>query len=115
MNKLEKYKYQNPLSVLDAQDEFLTPLSKVFDKFFEDTFPSFQEEFGMNFMSNSSFPRVDVIDQENQVLIEAEIPGLTKDEVSVEVNNGVLTIRGEKRSNKKEEKKGTYVYRELKK
>ncbi|MBU8922389.1 MAG: Hsp20/alpha crystallin family protein [Bacteroidales bacterium] len=46
-------------------------------------------------------PRVDIQEHENNYEISAEIPGRDKDEISIEVQENILTIRGEK---KKEEK-----------
>ena len=48
------------------------------------------------FFYKGSYPKVDVIDEGTQIIIEAEIPGLNKDQVSVELDNGVLRIKGEK-------------------
>jgi HSP20 family protein len=49
-------------------------------------------------------PKVDVRESEKQVVLHAELPGLSKDEVHVELDKGVLTISGERKFEKKEEK-----------
>ena len=56
-------------------------------------------------------PRVDVLHREGQVLFRADLPGLSKDDVKVEINNDMLTIQGERKHEKKEEREG-YVYSE---
>jgi HSP20 family protein len=50
-------------------------------------------------------PAVDVVENEKTITLTAELPGLNKDQVQVSVDNGVLSIRGEKRSERKEEDK----------
>src|SRR3990167_10160086 len=52
-------------------------------------------------------PRVDVIDQENSVLVRAEVPGVKKDDLDVSLSDNSVTIRG---STKREEetKEGEY-------
>lgn len=95
-------------SVLD-RDEFLTPFSTLFDDFFNDSF----DFLGKNFFEKGTYPKVDVRNEENQVVIEAEVPGLTKDQISVEVDNGILRIKGEKKAID-EKKAQTYIHRELK-
>jgi len=95
-------------SVLD-RDEFLTPFSTLFDDFFNDSF----DFLGKNFFEKGTYPKVDVRNEEKQVVIEAEVPGLTKDQISVEVDNGILRIKGEKKATD-ETKARTYVHRELK-
>lgn len=107
-NNKELVKYNN------HRDEFLTPFSSFFDEVFEDMFPDTNDFFGVSLFSKGSYPKVDIRDEEKQLTIEAEIPGLTKDQVSVEVVNNVLTIKGEKKEKKEDEKKGEYVHRELK-
>jgi HSP20 family protein len=43
-------------------------------------------------------PRVDVVESNGSYVITAEVPGMRKDDLTVECQNGVLTIRGEKRT-----------------
>lgn len=56
-------------------------------------------------------PNVDVIEHEDKVVVKAEMPGFTPDEIDVRVEGNVLTLRGE---NKKESEKqeGQYHLRE---
>ena len=49
-------------------------------------------------------PAVDVSEDDNRYVITVEVPGTKKDDVTVEVHDNVLTIRGEKRSEREEEK-----------
>lgn len=54
-------------------------------------------------------PRVNIIDQSENVVIEAELPGVAKTDLSLEVKEGELTLVG-KRSNGPRE--GHYIMRE---
>lgn len=56
-------------------------------------------------------PAVDVLEEDDHYLVEAEMPGVTKEEVSIDVGEGVLEI-GAKRSAEKEEKGEGYLRRE---
>lgn len=42
-------------------------------------------------------PPVDVVEQGDNLVFRAELPGVAKDDIEVKVENGTLTIRGEKR------------------
>lgn len=95
------------------RDEFLTPFDSIFDKMVNQAFPNFGQEFGVNFFGNSSYPRVNVADHKNEIRIEAEIAGLCKDDVSVEYEDGMLTILGDKKT-EIEDPDVKYVYKELK-
>jgi len=59
----------------------------------------------------SGYPAVNVVDQENEILVTAELPGLEKDDFNLEIEQDRLLLRGEKKT-EKEDKKGSYVIRE---
>ena len=56
-------------------------------------------------------PRVDIVDGENQITINAELPGLKKEDIHIDVKDGILTLTGE-RSEEKEVKEARYYRRE---
>jgi HSP20 family protein len=49
-------------------------------------------------------PAIDVTENDAQYTITAELPGATKDDVEVELHEGILTLRGEKKSEREEKK-----------
>jgi HSP20 family protein len=51
-------------------------------------------------------PRVDVMERGGQFVVRADLPGLSKDDVKVEVSDNMLTIQGERKQEKKEEREG---------
>ncbi|MCX8057817.1 MAG: Hsp20/alpha crystallin family protein [Spirochaetes bacterium] len=50
-------------------------------------------------------PAIDIEQDENNFYIKADIPGLTKDDIEIELKDGMLTLRGEKKVEKEEKKK----------
>ena len=93
------------------RDEFLTPFDKIFDQLMAQQFPSFQEEVGVSF-NQGAYPKVNVYEYDDKIGIVAEIPGLDKKNVSVEVEDQVLTISGDKHGF--EDDGGKCITRELK-
>jgi HSP20 family protein len=57
-------------------------------------------------------PRVELLEREGEIVIHADLPGMTKDDVKVEVTDDAVTIQGERKEEKKEETKG-YHYNEV--
>lgn len=53
-------------------------------------------------------PRVDVFEREGQLVIHADLPGMRDQDVSVQVDNDVLTISGERRHEHEHKKGGVY-------
>ena len=93
------------------RDEFLTPFDTMFDKIVQSQFPNFQKEFGISF-KKGSFPKVDVVDYDDCVVIVAELPSMTKDLLNIDVEDGILTISGDK--HQLEEADARYIVKELK-
>lgn len=50
-------------------------------------------------------PRVDISETDNEFTIKAEIPDVKREEVKVSVENGMVTIQGERRQEKEEKGK----------
>jgi HSP20 family protein len=48
-------------------------------------------------------PAVDVREDDDNFLVSAELPGMTKDDIHVEVQNNTLSIKGERKFEKKQE------------
>jgi HSP20 family protein len=94
-----------------TRDEFLTPFDKLFDEVFNN--------FGVTPYGGSygklSYPKVDVVEYEDRLVLEADVAGLAKEDVSVELEGDTLTIRGGKKPSSTEtDNKARYVYREIK-
>jgi HSP20 family protein len=85
----------------------MTPF-QVMRSFLEDPFFS---DFGMVPFSWSGGIRADVKDLGNEYLVEADMPGIPKDKINLDVHDGVLTISANEDVEQKEEK-SDYVYRE---
>ena len=83
-----------------------------FEDFANDFFrPFFSDNFGM--MATQRPMKVDVRDEGDHYVLEADMPGMSRDDLKVEVNDGVLTISAQ--YNASREQKGDedkYVYRE---
>lgn len=55
--------------------------------------------------SRSSFsPAVDIFDDEDAIVMKAEVPGLAAEDIQVHVENGVLTLSGERKLENEEHK-----------
>ena len=96
-----------------SKREFLTPFDEIFNNLMGDMFPALHQDFGQDFFAQGSYPKCNVLNFDDRVEIEAAIPGLTKEDVSVEVVDGVLTIKAE--SNQRADVEDSqYVKREVK-
>jgi len=53
-------------------------------------------------------PRIDVLEREGQFVVRADLPGMTKEDVKVEIARDHITLEGERKEEKKEEREGYY-------
>jgi HSP20 family protein len=53
-------------------------------------------------------PSIDVVQRNNELTITADLPGLKRDEVSVEISDDAVTIQGERKREHEEEREGLY-------
>jgi HSP20 family protein len=92
MNYLTTYR---PKSVGVFRD-----FDRLMDSFFDD----------VPFWKNGS-PKVDIREEDNKYVLEAEIPGFSEKELEIKVEDNLLTLSS-KKEEKREEKKEGYLLRE---
>lgn len=67
-------------------------------------FSSFSRNLEDDLMSGAWTPSVDIFENKDQVVLEAELPGMKPEDVNISIENNVLTIQGERKFEKKEER-----------
>lgn len=78
-----------------------------------DTFDSFARDFFRK--SNADLPafRTDIRDDGDRFTLEADLPGFSKEDISLDLKDGILTIRAVHQENSEQkDDKGNYVRRE---
>ena len=51
-------------------------------------------------------PAVDILETENELVLKADVPGLEMKDIDIQVENGTLTVKGERKFEKDEKNKG---------
>ena len=109
---MTKVVLRNPFPVID-RDEFLTPFDRMFDQIVGTSFPELNKQVGVNPFQGTAYPKVNVYEYDDKVGVVAEIPGLDKKDLTVEVDDGVLTISGDKHGSF-DDSRAKVIRRELK-
>src|SRR5438067_8892504 len=95
-------RYQAPeLSTWSPFDR-LSTLRDEIDRLFDLSLPGFTRDAGL---FGGWSPSVDVYQDEDNVFVKAELPGMKKEEIDISLQNGMLTISGE-RKHEEEHKEG---------
>jgi HSP20 family protein len=79
------------------------------DVFFDRLWPEWRRDMGEE--ASEWSPAVNFFEKDGKYHVTAELPGIKKDDLSVTVSNGYVTIRG-KRESSKEEKDANYYTKE---
>jgi len=91
-------------SDISRRDDFFYGIDRFFNEFFNDPFFARFTPFG-------SPIRADVRETENEYIVEAEIPGVRKEDISIEISDDILTLGVDTRREVNEEAED-YIYRE---
>jgi len=92
---------------------FSEEMGRLFDDFgFGGGFlaPSFGREFGGLGAAERGVwsPQVEVFERGGQLVMRADLPGLTKEDINLEITDEALVIRGERKSEREENEEGYY-------
>jgi len=82
------------------RDPFLS-LHREVNRLFDDVFRGFDSRLpslGRFSSFGGNWPSVEISDQEKELRVTAEVPGLEEKDIEVMLDDGVLTLKGEKRS-----------------
>ncbi|HXD57819.1 MAG TPA: Hsp20/alpha crystallin family protein [Thermoleophilaceae bacterium] len=85
------------MALLVKPEPFSTEFNRLFDTLFQPV--------------NSSqrwAPAMDLVEADDHFVLKADLPGLADDDVNIEVQDGTLTISGERKSENEKREKGWY-------
>lgn len=87
----------------------LSSRGDYFDDFFNNFFS--EDTFTPMILKNTNF-KVDVKETENEYLVEADLPGINKDNISLEYENNYLTVTAKRENTVEDKSNSNYVRRE---
>lgn len=103
------------LPALGTPFRMLERVADELDRFFEDfglgrgwPAPRFAEDWLRSRREDEWFPETEMFQRNHDLVIRADLPGLTKDEVEVDITEDGVTIQGERRREHEEEREGVY-------
>jgi HSP20 family protein len=82
-------------------DSLQSDMNRLFDGFF-------QGRAGNGGARRRWIPAMDLVETEDHLVLRADLPGLSEDDVAIEVKDNVLTVSGERRAEHEEKSEGFY-------
>ncbi len=86
--------------------EFMRRMSEEMDRWFEGTMgrvPTWSGFTGATWM-----PQVETVQRDNTLVVRADLPGVKREDIHVEVDRGMLTLSGERRQEEETREEGLY-------
>ena len=102
---------RRPAEVLPRWGEMERWFDRMLEDFWRRPFPSRwrPEQWWPTEAISMRMPVLDVYEEKDDVVVKAELPGLSKDELQVQITGSTLTLKGEKKK-KEEVKEENYYY-----
>lgn len=96
-----------------ARDFFDSTLQRTFDSFYDDFFSDFNP---FQQLGKASYPKCNIIDKTDEVVVQAAIPGLDKDDVDLEIDDKerTITLKSTKSAEETKHDSEDYISREIK-
>ncbi|MQC18906.1 MAG: Hsp20/alpha crystallin family protein [Chloroflexi bacterium] len=91
-----------------AAMEGFSPFRRVFDRVFDD--PFFRSA-GFGSIAEEGSLALDLYEKDGALKVEASLPGYKKEDVDVQVHDGILSIKAQRSSESEEGEKGSKFYR----
>jgi HSP20 family protein len=98
--------------ILSSPFSLMRRLSADMERVFEDTWGARQAPRlfrGLDLAETRWTPDIEAFDRKGEFVVRADLPGMTKDNVTVEVLDNQLVIRGERKEEKEQKEKGYYA------
>ncbi|WP_186647948.1 Hsp20/alpha crystallin family protein [Fluviispira vulneris] len=108
MSILQPFKKQNQLTNRPENDLFYslqTDVNRLFNSFFNE----FEIDLPSQKSKNIWAPRIDLRETANAFIITADLPGTKKEDIHVNINENILTIKGERKSENHSESDKHYI------
>jgi HSP20 family protein len=102
---------ENPLpaavsAARDRSDHPLLALHREVNRLFDDVFRGFGGPSPGGFDRHAAWPSLELGETDKEVRVSAELPGLDEKDVEIILEDGVLTLRGEKKSEVEDKDRG---------
>jgi HSP20 family protein len=97
-----------PSSYSDPFQAFRTGMDRLFDDFLTGwpTFPSLGRTLAAPEVIT---PALDIKETEKELVVKADLPGIDDKDVQLTIRDGILTLRGEKKSERKDERENYHL------
>ncbi len=89
------------------------PFGKSFDRLFEESVRALSPNTSRDSEQEAWSPKVDIYEDDDRYILKADLPGLNKEDIQVDLNDNTLRISGEKK-NVEKTSKDNYVRLERK-
>jgi HSP20 family protein len=92
----------------EESDQPFYALQRQMHRLFDDFFGDLSPWRGWTGLETAFVPRMDVVETEKEIHVTAELPGMDLKDIDISLQDGTLTLKGEKKQQVEEKKEGFY-------
>lgn len=93
------------MSLTKRNNELKPFYPNILDEFLNNGLSAFEDRRGM--------PALNIKEDENELVLELRVPGMNREDIHLDYNDGILTISGERNEEREEKDKEKYLRREF--
>lgn len=93
------------MNLMKKNNETRTFYPSILDELLNTGLSTFEDRRGV--------PALNVKEDDNELLLEFRVPGMNKEDIHLDYNDGILTVSGERNEEREEKDKDKYVRREF--
>jgi HSP20 family protein len=101
----ESWRPAGPFSMMHR---FADQMDRMFDRVFEGFGAPSTERFGMWNLGEGFSPGVDIVERDGKLQISVDLPGMSRDDVKVDVTDDSIIIEGERKQEHEQREEGIY-------
>ncbi|NDJ78781.1 MAG: Hsp20/alpha crystallin family protein [Chloroflexi bacterium] len=75
----------------NEMEQFFRPFEELMNDLWQNRWPAFNSETARPMLR----PAMDIVEQDNEIVVRLDLPGLSAEDVQVELEDNVLTVSGE--------------------
>lgn len=89
--------FRSNINIEDELDSFQREVNSLMDKYFYGAGSSMLEPLSF---AERLYPAIDLRDEDDKILVEANVPGMSESDIEIDLHNNILTLKGEKKEAK---------------
>ena len=104
-DEMSRPEWGNVFTPFSSMRRFADEMDRIFQGF---GFPTIEGSSLWDMTRNGFSPEIDIVERDGKLVLRADLPGMTKDDVNVDISEDSVVIEGERKYEHEENQQGVY-------